>query len=140
MLNVLIAVDGSAFGAKALDHVLARPAMFGHAVLTLIHVSPPLPPRAAMAVGAEIVAAQHAHDHEEALRAARERLAAAGRSAREVLKVGHPGSLVAEEAEAGGHDLVVMGSHGHGALSGLLLGSTVSKVLAACRTPVLVVR
>jgi nucleotide-binding universal stress UspA family protein len=56
------------------------------------------------------------------------------------VKVGHPGSLVAEEAEAGGYDAVVMGSHGHGALAGLLLGSTVSKVLAGCRTPVLVVR
>ncbi len=140
MMNVLIAVDGSAFGAKALDYVLAHSAMFGEAALTLIHVSQPLPPRAAMAVGAEIVAAQHAHDHEEALRAARERLAAAGRGAREILTAGHPGSLVAEQAEGGAYDLVVMGSHGHGALSGLLLGSTVSKVLAACRTPVLVVR
>ena len=54
--------------------------------------------------------------------------------------MGHPGGLVAEEAEAGGYDAVVMGSHGHGALVGLLLGSTVSKVLASCRTPVLVAR
>jgi nucleotide-binding universal stress UspA family protein len=139
-MKVLVAIDGSAHGAKALDYVLTQPAMFGQAELSLIHVSTPLPPRAAAAVGAEIVAAQHAHDHDEALRAARGRLAQAGRGAREVLKVGHPGVLVAEEAESGGHDLVVMGSHGHGALVGMLLGSTVSKVLAACRRPVLVVR
>ena len=139
-MNVLIAVDGSTFGTRALDYVLARPAMFGQAALTLIHVAQPLPPRAAAAVGAEIVAAQYAHKHDDALREARARLAAAGRTAGEVLKVGHPGGLVAEEAEAGGYDAVVMGSHGHGALAGLLLGSTVSKVLASCRTPVLVVR
>ena len=41
---------------------------------------------------------------------------------------------------ARGHDLVLMGSHGHGALVGMLLGSTVSKVLAASKKPVLVVR
>lgn len=139
-MNVLIAVDGSAFGAKALEYVLAQPAMFGAAELVLIHVSQPLPPRAAAAVGAEIVAAQHAHEHDEALRAARERLASAGRGAREVLKVGHPGAIIADEAAQGGYDLVVMGSHGHGVLAGMLLGSTVSKVLASCRTPVLVVR
>lgn len=139
-MKVLVAVDGSTFGLKALDSVLERPAMFGAAQLTLIHVALPLPPRAAAAVGAEIVAAQYAHEHDEALRVARERLAAAGRTANEVLKIGHPGSLVAAEADAGGYDMVVMGSHGHGALVGLLLGSTVSKVLAGCRTPLLVVR
>jgi nucleotide-binding universal stress UspA family protein len=36
--------------------------------------------------------------------------------------------------------MIVMGSHGHGALSGLVLGSVVTKVLAACKVPVLVVR
>lgn len=139
-MKVLIAVDGSTFGAKALDYALGNPLMFGNASLTLIHVAQPLPPRAASAVGAEIVAAQYAHEHDEALRAARERLKVAGRSAAEVLKVGHPGALIAQEADEGGHDLVLMGSHGHGALVGMLLGSTVSKVLAASKKPVLVVR
>lgn len=139
-MKVLIAVDGSAFGAKALDYALDHPTLFGQAALTLIHIAHPLPPRAASAVGAEIVAAQYAHEHGEALRAARDRLKAAGRSAAEVLKVGHPGALVAQEAEEGGHDLVLMGSHGHGAFVGMLLGSTVSKVLAASKKPVLVVR
>lgn len=139
-MKILIAVDGSVFGVKALDYVLENPAMFGQASLALIHVAQPLPLRAAAAVGPEVVAAQYAHEHDEALRGARDRLKTAGRSAQEVLKVGSPGALVAKEAEEGGHDLVVMGSYGHGALVGILLGSTVSKVLAACRKPVLVIR
>lgn len=139
-MKVLIAVDGSTFGAKALDFALANPAMFGSAELALIHVAHPVPPRAASAVGAEIVAAHYAHEHDDALRAARERLAAAGRRAAEIVTVGHPGALIAKEADEGGHDIVIMGSHGHGAVLGLLLGSTVSKVLANSKKPVLVVR
>ena len=33
-----------------------------------------------------------------------------------------------------------MGSHGHGALSSLVMGSVTTKVLAHCKVPVLLVR
>ena len=139
-MKILIAVDGSVFGVKALDYVLGHSTMFGQSSLALIHVAQPLPLHAAATVGPETVAAQYAHEHDEALRTAREHLRAAGRDASEMLKIGNPGVMIAQEAEEGGHDLVVMGSYGHGTLVGLLLGSTVRKVLAACRNPVLVIR
>jgi nucleotide-binding universal stress UspA family protein len=37
-------------------------------------------------------------------------------------------------------DLIVMGSHGHSALAGLVLGSVATGVLARCKVPVLLVR
>jgi nucleotide-binding universal stress UspA family protein len=37
-------------------------------------------------------------------------------------------------------DMVVMGSHGHGAFKKLVLGSVTTKVLAISKVPVLVVR
>ena len=43
-------------------------------------------------------------------------------------------------AKKGKFDLVIMGSHGHGALGSLMLGSAASKVLAQCKVPVLIVR
>ncbi len=40
----------------------------------------------------------------------------------------------------GGHDLVVMGSRGHGDVVNLVLGSVATKVLAKCTVPVLLIR
>jgi nucleotide-binding universal stress UspA family protein len=54
--------------------------------------------------------------------------------------VGHPSDEIASYAEAGNFDLVVMGSHGVGALKNLVLGSVATKVLARCTVPVLLVR
>jgi nucleotide-binding universal stress UspA family protein len=55
-------------------------------------------------------------------------------------KTGKAGELIAAKAEAGKFDLVVMGSHGHGALMNLVVGSVATEVLASCKVPVLVVR
>jgi len=37
-------------------------------------------------------------------------------------------------------DMIVMGSHGHGALRGLMMGSVATKVIAATTVPVLIIR
>jgi nucleotide-binding universal stress UspA family protein len=36
--------------------------------------------------------------------------------------------------------MVIMGSHGHSTLGNLVMGSVATKVLAHCKTPVLLVR
>ncbi len=55
-------------------------------------------------------------------------------------KVGHAPEVIAKTADAGRFDLLLMGSHGHGSLANLVMGSVVTKVMAACKTPVLIVR
>jgi nucleotide-binding universal stress UspA family protein len=47
---------------------------------------------------------------------------------------------IAQTARTEGCDLIVVGSHGHGALRKLMLGSVTTKVLAEATVPVLVVR
>ena len=48
--------------------------------------------------------------------------------------------MIAKHADSGKFDLVMMGSHGNGVLVNLVLGSVATKVLANCKTPVLLVR
>lgn len=52
---------------------------------------------------------------------------------------GHPAEIIVETAQAGGYDLVVVGTLGRGRLGAALLGSVSSAVAARAGRPVLVV-
>lgn len=52
---------------------------------------------------------------------------------------GHPAAAIIEEAKRD-FDLIVMGSHGHGLITGAVLGSVTQRVLAHVHIPVLVVK
>ena len=53
--------------------------------------------------------------------------------------IGNPGYKILEEAEKLGVDLIVVGSHGHGAMYHLLIGSAAELLLRKARCPVVVV-
>ena len=53
---------------------------------------------------------------------------------------GPAADVIAALAQQGKFDLLVMGSHGHGALGNLVIGSVVTKAMAMCMTPLLSVR
>jgi nucleotide-binding universal stress UspA family protein len=56
-----------------------------------------------------------------------------------VVRYGSPAQAILDRVEKGGHDLVVMGSRGHGGIQSLLLGSVSGDVLRRSPVPVLVV-
>jgi nucleotide-binding universal stress UspA family protein len=56
------------------------------------------------------------------------------------LKVGHPAEQIVALAQKIKPDLILMGSHGHGSLGNLVMGSVATKVMAHTKVPVLLVR
>lgn len=57
-----------------------------------------------------------------------------------IVKVGQPVEQIVRTVIEDGFDLVVMGTHGHGILEDLLLGSVARGVVKKCPVPVLTVR
>jgi nucleotide-binding universal stress UspA family protein len=53
---------------------------------------------------------------------------------------GDPAEEILETARQGDYDLIVLGSHGHSALRGFLLGAVHAKILHQTRRPVLIAR
>ncbi len=53
---------------------------------------------------------------------------------------GHPVSTILKTAAENGHDLIVMGTHGHGRFQEALMGSTARRVVRRSPLPVLTVR
>ncbi|KJR49226.1 UspA [Desulfosporosinus sp. I2] len=53
---------------------------------------------------------------------------------------GYPATMILEEVQKEGIDLVVMGSHGYGLIAGSVLGSVSQRVLQQAECPVLIVK
>lgn len=148
-LNVGIAIDGSRYGREAIKYVLRHFELFGaRPVLTLIHVTADfagaaMPDMAGLALPAfsetEVVALQK-KSFEAAVASARKLLAKAKVSATEICLVGNPGDELSAFARKSKLDVLVMGSHGHGAFRAAVLGSVATRVAAHCDLPLLLVR
>lgn len=140
-MKILLPVDGSSFSRRAAIYVAQHLQLFGRrSVVTLVHVDPPLLERLGVQISPEDIAQFHEKNSDAALRASKKVLADARISYRERRLVGDPGVRIAEVAKKERPDLIVMGSHGRGALKSLFLGSVVTKTLAQTRVPILVVR
>ena len=140
-MKILLPVDGSDYSKYAAKYLLTHKEVFGEQVsLTLLHVYPALPGHITAHIDKDALASYHEEQVETATAAAGKLLKKAKQDYTVVSKRGEPGEEIAKLAEKGKFDMVVMGSHGRGAFSGLFLGSVARKVLAACKVPVLLVR
>jgi len=140
-MKILLAVDGSAYSKKMLAYLATHDGMFAPGNdYTVFTAQATLPPRARAAVGKEIVDKYYADESEKVLAPVSKFLLRHGIDAKSSWKVGPAGEAIAKLAESDKFDLVVMGSHGHGVLANLVMGSVVTQVLARCKVPVLMVR
>lgn len=140
-MKILLAVDGSEYTKKMLAYLTTHDSLFSaDNSYTIFTAQPQLPPRARAAVGKEIVDKYHSEEAEKVLGPVSKFLARHGIEAKSQWKIGSAGETIAKMAESGKFDLIVMGSHGHGALGNLVMGSVATQVLAHCGVPVLLVR
>ena len=140
-MKILLAVDGSAYSKKMLAYLATHEDMFSPANdYTVFTAQVALPPRARSAVGKAVVDSYYADESEKVIAPVTKFLLRHGINAKSSWKVGPAGALIAKLAEDGEFDMVMMGSHGHGAWANLVMGSVATQVLAHCKAPVLMVR
>jgi nucleotide-binding universal stress UspA family protein len=140
-MKILIAADGSDYTKRMLAYIAAHEEWLGarHSY-TVIHGVLAVPHRAAAFVDSKTVREFYESDAETVFRPIRAFFSQQGIEATFVHTVGHVADAIAELADKGKFDLVVMGSRGHGDLANLVLGSVATKVLAKCAVPVLLIR
>lgn len=140
-MKILLAVDGSAFTKRMLawlathDEWLASPHTY-----TVLTVTPAIPPHAASMFSSDDLKAYYADAAEAVFKPIRKFMARQDVAVSYASKAGNAADVIAKMAEKDKFDLVIMGSHGQGNLLNLVTGSVATKVLASCKTPVLLVR
>lgn len=140
-MKILLAIDGSPYTKKMLAYLTTHDELFTrNNDYTVFTVTPVLPPRARAAVGKEIVDTYYAEEAEKVLAPVSKFLLRHGIDAKSSWKVGHAGESIAKLADSARFDLLIMGSHGHGTLVNLVMGSVATQVLANSKVPVLLVR
>ncbi|MEO6973020.1 MAG: universal stress protein [Rhodoferax sp.] len=140
-MKILLAVDGSIYTKKMLAYLTSRDEFFGSTIkYTVLTVQPTLPPRVRGAVGKDIVGNYYADESGKVLNPVCKFLRRHDIDPIPMSKVGPAGEIIARTADAGQYDMIIMGSHGHGALKSLVMGSVAAQVLAHCKVPVLLVR
>ena len=139
-MKVLFATDGSECSNRA-THYLVKSLRdeVKELTVTLFYVDQRMMDRVAATLGEQRVAEIHRENAEKNLKAARQRLKRARIAFDEAHTAGNAPNCISRKAEAGKYDLVLMGSHGRGAIKSVMLGSVTARVLAECKVPVLVV-
>lgn len=140
--RILVPLDFSSFSDAALEYARALAESFG-AELHLIHVLEDPAPYARKTESLAMVAQLR----EEMQRDAEAQIAAAMKSheagdvrLRHSIAWGEPFVNIVRYARDNQIDLIVMGTHGRGAVEHMLLGSVAEKVLRKAPCPVLTVR
>lgn len=140
-MKILFSYDGSECSDRAAKFVLTTlRKQIPSLQLDVIYVDMPMLDRVVAALGEETVARLHRENADLVLKSVRSRFRRAGLEYTETMATGPVAVKIAERAEKGRFDLVVMGSHGRSAAGNLFLGSVTTRVLAECKVPVVIIR
>lgn len=145
-MKILLAADGSSYTVKAVKFLMSHLEWFrGKPELHLLHVKLPIPAglaveQARRILGDDAVTDYYREEAQAALAPAEASLRAAGIPFQSHYRVGDIAREIQSFVLENNIDMIVMGSHGHGALINVVLGSIATKVLATSTVPVLIIR
>ena len=140
-MKILIAADGSEYTKRMLAYLAAHDEWLGSQhEYTVVNAVSAVPPRAASVLDKETLKSHYDDEAERVFKPIRTFFDKQRLRAQFVSKVGAPADIIAAIAAKGRFDLLVMGSHGHGTLANLMLGSVATKVIAKCELPVLLIK
>jgi len=138
---ILTAVDFSASTDKVAETAAKLSQTLGQRLL-LLHVEAPDPAFVGYEPGPQhvrdVIAKEIMDDH-KAIHELGDRLRAQGCEVTALVVKGPTAEKILEEAQRSEADFIVVGSHGHGALYDLLVGSVSDAVIRGAKTPVVVV-
>jgi len=136
--TLLLATDGSADAAAALDHAVELAASAG-AILHLVSVVETRTAYDNAIIDPEEVRANLRADANEAVERAESVAAAAGVECHTAVEEGAPPDVILRAIERTGADAVVVGATGRSGFKRLVLGGTAERLLGESPVPVVVV-
>ncbi len=140
-MKILTAVDFSAVTGRVLEHTKVLANALG-AEVTLVHVADPEPEFVGYEPGPPSVRHDAAKEFRQEHRQIQELagiLRGEGIKTMPLLVQGVTVDAILEEAERLDADMIIIGSHGHGAVYHLIMGSVGEGVVKGAKCPVLVV-
>jgi len=141
--RILIAVDGSSRStkvAKAAIEYAGACKLPPELHLAYVHLPVPTLGGLIKPVGHEALQRYYREEGEDALRGAKRLIDRAKLACDLHILVGPIAETLAAEAKKLKCGLIVMGTHGMGAMSGMLLGSVATKTVHLARCPVMLIR
>ena len=137
--RILIAIDESPIAAHAADVGVDLARSLGSEVAFIAVVDPALAAAGDSGISSAALLATLRADAQRLLAACRQR-AVVEPPPLEFVPVGKPSTEILKAAESWPADVIVLGTHGRGAMTHLLLGSVAEAVVRHASCPVLVVR
>lgn len=140
MKKILVATDASEYSRQALKSALELARKFHSEIELLFVMYKPLVYNASLLDGQVDPPFQSEQSAEQALKATLQGIDVSDVTVIKKIVQGKPANMILQEIENENIDLVVMGSHGYGVISGALLGSVSQRVLHGAKCSVLIAK
>jgi nucleotide-binding universal stress UspA family protein len=141
-MKILVAVDGSPQTQKALDYLVAHRAMFVEGnELTVVHVTTGVPGHVARHLSREVLTDYYDEENAKVLGPVKAFFEKQGITNVRIKGAhGHAAEEILNAATETAAELIVVGTHGHGILGRVLMGSVATKVVSETDISVLLVQ